>query len=71
MDELDKIKKIFDSSIDGKIQQPADHLLIENIMRSKSTDPISRLKKNLLIEIWAGVLTVLVLIVLMVELPGT
>lgn len=71
MDELDKIKKIFDSSIEGKIQQPTDPLLIENIIRSKSTDPISRLKKNLLIEIWAGVLTILVLIVLMVELTGT
>lgn len=65
MDELDKLKKILDSAIEEKIQQPVDHQLIERIIRSKSADPIARLKKNLREEIWMGIALIFFLVVLM------
>jgi hypothetical protein len=71
MDELNKLKKIWDRALDEKIQQPVDHGKIEEIIRKKSTGPVVKLKKSLRIEIGAILISIPLLIILMVELPYT
>jgi hypothetical protein len=71
MDELDKLKQIWDQAFDDENQKPVDHEMIEEIIRRKSTGPVVKLKRSLRIEIGAILVSIPLLIALMFRLPET
>jgi hypothetical protein len=71
MDELNKLKKIWDQSLEDRQIRPFDPQEIEGIIRKKSAGPVEKLKKSIRIEIGAIVLCIPLLIAIMFKLPET
>lgn len=68
MDELSKLKQMWESSFDGHDDTVDSDKLLEMI-RSKSSGPVDKLKKSLYIEIGTILLVIPLLVVVMFKLP--
>lgn len=69
MDELNKLKEMWNSSFAGGPQQPMDPAQLMEIIGRKSTGPVEKLKKSLYIEIGTILLVIPMLVVVMFVLP--
>ena len=68
MDELDKIRRLLDSTSNmDKNFKPGTE--IRDLIRKRSLNAIERLQRNILIELIVGVLAVIVLIVITIHYP--
>ncbi len=68
MDELSKLKQMWESSFDGHHDTMDPEKLLEMI-RNKSSGPVDKLKKSLYIEIGTILLVIPLLVVVMIKLP--
>lgn len=70
MDELNKLKKMWDSSFSEE-PAPANREQLHALMQSETSGPVDKLKKSLRIEIGAILIAIPLLVVIMFELQKT
>lgn len=70
MDELNKLKKMWESSFDGQDSSMDKELLLK-MMQKKSSGPVEKLKKSLYLEIGTIIVAIPFLVYIMFILPAT
>ncbi len=66
MDSINKFKKIWEQSVSEK-ERPFDKQELETILRNRSTGPVEKLKRSLIIEIVSLLLAIPVLVFIMIQ----
>jgi hypothetical protein len=71
MDELSKLKKLWDTSFLAKDEESLDENRILEIIRTRSSDPVDKLKKSLYLEIGTAMTVIPMLVWVLFRLPET
>jgi hypothetical protein len=71
MDELSKLKKLWDTSFLPKDEESLDENRILEIIRTRSSDPVDKLKKSLYLEIGTAMTVIPMLVWVLFRLPET
>lgn len=66
MDSINKFKKIWEQSVSEK-ERPFDKQELETILRNRSTGPVEKLKRSLIIEIVSLLLAIPFLVFIMIQ----